>query len=109
MNQTSDLTPVLSPILNLLRSRAFWVMLFTALADALIAAVPPDFAPILTANRDMLINVVTALALAVIGKLTVENAVQIHADGKVQAANVTANAVIAASQAPAPPLSTPER
>jgi hypothetical protein len=107
---TTDTTPVLSPILNLLRSRAFWVMVFTAIIDAVIAAVPPDFAPILNANKDTLITVITGLALALIGKLTVENAVQIHSDGKVEAATQNANAAASVAQAAASNArSTPER
>lgn len=61
-------TPILAPILALLSSRAFILMVVTALVDALIAAVPA-----LEPMRDQFITVITGLAALLIVKMGAED------------------------------------
>ncbi len=63
-----DITPILSPFVALLKSRAFILMVVTAAVASLIAAVPS-----LEPMRDELINVIVGLALALIGKMAIED------------------------------------
>lgn len=63
-----DITPILSPFVALLKSRAFILMVVTAAVASVIAAVPS-----LEPMRDELINVIVGLALALIGKMAIED------------------------------------
>lgn len=98
MNTTTDPkpTPILDPLLSLLRSRAFIVMIVTALINMLIIAVPD-----LGAYRDELMTVVTGLALAVIAKMGAEDVAKTLGNAKVDAAKRTADATLAAANAQA--------
>lgn len=92
MNENENQTPtaVLDPIMSLLRSRAFWVMIATALAGVVVSLIPG-----LADQRDNLINVIVALGLLVIGKIGAEDVAHTIADGKVEAARHQANATVA--------------
>lgn len=85
MNTDPKPTPIVSPIADLLRSRAFIVMIVTALVNMLIIAIP-DFGQ----YRDDMIAVVTGLALALIGKMTAEDVALKLGDAKVEAAALSA-------------------
>lgn len=87
MNTNDPRTPIVQPVLDLLRSRAFIVMIVTALVNMIIIAVP-EFAQ----YRDDLIGVVTGLALAVIGKMALEDSAQKYGDAKAKGAPTTVNA-----------------
>lgn len=60
--------PVLDPFVALLKSRAFILMIVTAFVSAIIALIPE-----LEPMRDELINVIVGLALALIGKMALED------------------------------------
>jgi len=62
-------TPVLTPIMNLLKSKRFWVMIFTALIDVLVSLVP-DLAP----ARTELLTVITLLGAVLVGGYSAEDA-----------------------------------
>lgn len=62
-------SPVLAPIIALLSSRAFILMVATAVVDTIIAAIPS-----LLPMRDQLITVITGLAALVIAKMGIEDA-----------------------------------
>lgn len=63
-----DITPILTPILSLLKSRKFIVAVVALIINLLIAA-----APGLEAFRTELVTVVTGLALALIGGIAYED------------------------------------
>lgn len=73
--------PVLQPILGLLHSRKFILALIGIVVDLLIAY-NPDLLPM----RDQLITTVSGIIIVLIGGIAAEDAVQKHADGKVEAA-----------------------
>lgn len=63
-----DITPILSPFIALLKSRAFILSIVTAVVAAIVIAVPS-----LEPMQDELINVIVGLALALIGKMAIED------------------------------------
>lgn len=63
-----DITPILTPFVALLKSRAFILSVVSALVASIIAAVPA-----LEPMQDELINVIVGLTLALIGKMAVED------------------------------------
>jgi hypothetical protein len=69
MENKNERTPVLDPILMLLKSRRFWVLIIAAIVDVLIAAVPD-----LSTSRDVLIAAVTAVAGVVVHGFSMEDA-----------------------------------
>lgn len=73
-------TPILTPVLALLRSRKFIVGVVALLINLLIVAIPN-----LEAFRDQLMAVVTGLALALIGGIAYEDAAQAGKDATVVA------------------------
>lgn len=70
-----DTTPILTPVLALLRSRKFIVGVVALVINLLIAVVPD-----LAAFRDQLMAVVTGLALALIGGIAYEDAAKAGKD-----------------------------
>lgn len=62
-------TPVLTPIVNLLKSKRFWTMVFTAIIDVLVSLVP-DLAP----ARTELLTVITLLGAVLVGGYSAEDA-----------------------------------
>lgn len=94
--QTSLGTPILTPFLALLRSRAFLLALGTAIVDALIIAVPS-----LEPLRGDFMNTVTVLIGLVITKIAAEDISTKHEDAKVKVAAHAADAakVVASVQA----------
>lgn len=65
----SSTSPIIAPILALLSSRAFILMIVTAIVDAIIGAVPA-----LQPMRDQLIDVITGLAALLVAKMALEDA-----------------------------------
>jgi len=68
-----DLTPIIDPLLNLLRSRKFLIAVFTLVIDVLVAYVP-EF----EAVRTELLTIFTLIGSLVIAAIA-------HEDGKVKA------------------------
>lgn len=82
------MTPILDPFLALLRSRAFILSIVTAIISAVIIAIPS-----LEPMRDELINVIVGLALALIGKMGLEDAAEKFGAAQTQAQIETAQKV----------------
>ena len=72
MNNKSQRTPLIDPLLIALKSRRVIIAIISLAVGIFILAVP-EFAPM----RQELLTLLTTLALALIGGYTVEDAVQI--------------------------------
>lgn len=88
-----DVTPVLEPLLNVLRSRKFIVALCGLIADLIVIAVPTT-----ALYRDQLVGIITVFALGWMGMTTAEDVSKQHNDAKVEVAAHQASATIAAAQ-----------
>lgn len=102
-NPVDDLTPILDPLRKLLKSRKAIIAIITAILDTLVL-----FVPAIAPQRDALLAIFTGLAGVLITAITSEDNTKTKAAATVQAAKHQADAVVAASKAPTPPLSTPE-
>jgi hypothetical protein len=69
MNEKTDITPVIGPLLELLRSRKFMVALMTLAVDVLIAYVPA-----LEPARAELLVVFTLIGSLLVGAIAWEDA-----------------------------------
>lgn len=78
----NDITPIVTPVISLLKSRKFIVGFVGILVSALILLVP-DLAPL----YDPLVWVITAVALAIIGGIAWEDAAK-HGKDAADAENV---------------------
>ena len=67
-------TPVVSPVLALLRSRKALAAIIGTLVNLLIVFLPPDVAPRIEDMRDELVLAVTVLVGLVIGGISYEDA-----------------------------------
>jgi hypothetical protein len=69
LNENNQLTPIIGPILNLLRSRKFMVALMTLIVDVVVAYVPA-----LAEVQDPLLTVFTAIGLVLVAAIAYEDA-----------------------------------
>jgi hypothetical protein len=69
LKENNQLTPVIGPILNLLRSRKFMVALMTLVVDVIIAYVPA-----LAEVQEPLLAVFTAIGVALVAAIAYEDA-----------------------------------
>ncbi len=69
LKENNQLTPVIGPILNLLRSRKFMVALMTLIVDVVVAYVPA-----LSEVQDPLLTVFTAVGVALVAAIAYEDA-----------------------------------
>lgn len=106
-NPVDDLTPILGPLLKLLKSRKAIIAIITAILDTAVLFVP-SIAP----QRDALLAIFTGLAGVLITAITSEDNTKTKAAATVQAARQQAIAVALASdtetKAPTPSVSSPE-
>lgn len=96
-------TPVISPLVALLRSRKAIAVIVGIFLNILIAKLPPDIAPIVADMRGELMLAITTLILGLVGGISYEDA---H---KQAPGTTTSNIDISAQTVSSPPVAESER